>query len=285
MKNLLVEYKGGGYNGSFWEWNYFMFDSDGDFVNLISTGYKGLDGDAKDIALGMAENPQDHLYDGITVCNLDNEDDIKEFIQAGNSTRMKQLSEMNELLSEKMVASCDKCNKDHNVCDMIADDYSGDGGVAISAKSLYCEYCYYSDDYFPLATLKYGSYELKIGEMKPMSGYRSNYEYALFFEGDNGKELLFSGDDFSPSPMDDIQSLGALSSLLGFLTIGIDDTDDDYFENYTKRQFDFAKDKWGDREYLSCLVYDIENDDIDDYYDIEESYGKYDDIIFLHPDK
>lgn len=42
MKNtILVEYQGGGYEGCFWEWNYFLISS-GQFYNLHATGRKGI---------------------------------------------------------------------------------------------------------------------------------------------------------------------------------------------------------------------------------------------------
>lgn len=41
-RNLLVQYKGGGYDGCYWEWNFFLFDGRGRFHNLMSTGHRGI---------------------------------------------------------------------------------------------------------------------------------------------------------------------------------------------------------------------------------------------------
>lgn len=41
-KNLLVAYRGGGYDGNFWEWNLFMFDSNREFVDIYSSGFAGI---------------------------------------------------------------------------------------------------------------------------------------------------------------------------------------------------------------------------------------------------
>lgn len=59
--------------------------------------------------------------------------------------------------------------------------------------------------------------------------------------------VLFEGDDFGCSPMDAIDSDAALIALLGFLTLKPGDTDDEYFENYTPEQMEFAE---GDAEEL-----------------------------------
>lgn len=39
----LVQYKGGGYDGCHWEWNFFYFDSNGKFHDIFSSGHSGLD--------------------------------------------------------------------------------------------------------------------------------------------------------------------------------------------------------------------------------------------------
>ena len=38
--NKLVKYQGGGYEGCWWEWNFFMYDQDGEFYSIIATGQK-----------------------------------------------------------------------------------------------------------------------------------------------------------------------------------------------------------------------------------------------------
>ena len=43
MKNTLVQYKGGGYDGCFWEWNFCYFDKDGVWHDIFSSGRRGCD--------------------------------------------------------------------------------------------------------------------------------------------------------------------------------------------------------------------------------------------------
>jgi len=52
--------------------------------------------------------------------------------------------------------------------------------------------------------------------------------------------LLFSGDDFYLSPLYAIDSEMAVLSLLGFLTLKPGDTDEEYFQDYTQEQLDWA---------------------------------------------
>lgn len=57
---------------------------------------------------------------------------------------------------------------------------------------------------------------------------------------DKNGEILFSGEDFSCSPLHAIDSDQTIRSLLTFLTLRPGDTDADYFANYTEKQLEFA---------------------------------------------
>ncbi len=41
LKNKLLFYKGGGYDGCFWEWNFCLWDADGKWHNLFTSGCTG----------------------------------------------------------------------------------------------------------------------------------------------------------------------------------------------------------------------------------------------------
>lgn len=73
-----------------------------------------------------------------------------------------------------------------------------------------------------------------------------------FFQDD---ELIFSGDDFYPSPLYAVDSKESANALLGFLSLQPGDTDNEYFENYTERQMQFALEHG---EALSIFCYDDE---------------------------
>jgi len=53
-------------------------------------------------------------------------------------------------------------------------------------------------------------------------------------------EPIFAAEDFAGSPMHSDDSDDAVEALLGFLTLRPGDTDQDYFDNYTKEQMDFC---------------------------------------------
>jgi hypothetical protein len=53
--------------------------------------------------------------------------------------------------------------------------------------------------------------------------------------------VLFEGDDYSPVPSLAIDSDESLRGLCGFLFLRPGDTDDEYFENYTPEQLEFAR--------------------------------------------
>jgi hypothetical protein len=64
--------------------------------------------------------------------------------------------------------------------------------------------------------------------------------------------VLFSGDDFGPSPMHADDSDATLRGLLGFLTLRPGDTDAEYFADYTPAQMAFAK---SDAAQLLAFIY------------------------------
>lgn len=53
-------------------------------------------------------------------------------------------------------------------------------------------------------------------------------------------EPIFAAEDFAGSPMHADDSDDTVEGLLGFLTLRPGDTDQDYFDDYTKEQMDFA---------------------------------------------
>lgn len=79
---------------------------------------------------------------------------------------------------------------------------------------------------------------------------------------DPQNEIIFSGRDFFCSPMDCVDSDGALRSILRFLTMQDGDTDDEYFEKYTKKQLEW-RDEYA--EDLSMWALDAAEFDDEDF--------------------
>lgn len=65
--------------------------------------------------------------------------------------------------------------------------------------------------------------------------------YLSYRFSDTRAKVVFTGDDFSPSPWHAIDTIQVIYSLLGFLTLRPGDTDADYFDGYTPEQLDWCK--------------------------------------------
>ena len=63
----------------------------------------------------------------------------------------------------------------------------------------------------------------------------------LGYELKHNGEVLFTGEDFSCSPMHCIDSDACVNSLMTFLCLSPGDTDAEYFAGYTEAQLDFAR--------------------------------------------
>lgn len=77
--------------------------------------------------------------------------------------------------------------------------------------------------------------------------------YKMYVDG----KLLFKGNDYKPSPALGIDTIEANVDLLGLLTVGVGDTDSDYFKDYTPIQLEWAM-NFGTREELSLYVSDFQ---------------------------
>ena len=80
---------------------------------------------------------------------------------------------------------------------------------------------------------------------------RESFSY-LFYQGDT---LLFSGSDFETYRKQ--YNVSHIMDLLTFLTVQPGDTDQEFFDNYSETQLNWASSQ--DCEDLKMLVYDIEN--------------------------
>jgi hypothetical protein len=71
----------------------------------------------------------------------------------------------------------------------------------------------------------------------------------------DGCELIFSGDDFYPSPAHVYDGDEAVAGLLGFLALKPGDTDREYLDAYTQRQLDWVADR---AEALALAALELE---------------------------
>jgi hypothetical protein len=145
----LYQYKGGCYDGCFWEWNFFMIHNR-KFINLFSSGLHGVD--TKEKVQNIIENSE-HDND-IYVYDLRRKNDIKDFEQSNSSNNVGFICDkVNTILKKEiMFFHCSYCGKkvypinngDYPSYFHDENNYSGNGGIGIAYHSCICEDCYFN---------------------------------------------------------------------------------------------------------------------------------------------
>jgi hypothetical protein len=77
------------------------------------------------------------------------------------------------------------------------------------------------------------------------------------YELKHGRKVIFEGKEFYTGAGFTADSMRSVECLLGFLTLQIGDTDREYFDNYTKAQFEFINSDTADN--LRLWLYEREN--------------------------
>ena len=137
LNNRLYQYKGGGYDGCFWEWNLFMFDKNGKFINIYTSGHAGIKTKKEAIAL-IKNNEIEYRY------NLNSH---KHLLELGNESNAGLVEGIQTFFSKndidiQLICNCKICKNEVNVDECVATDPSSDGGIVVSNKSLVCDDCY-----------------------------------------------------------------------------------------------------------------------------------------------
>lgn len=140
MKDKLITYKGGGYDGCFWEWNFFLFDHAGEFVNIFASGRNGITTLETAQAMLEAEVEDEEYF----ITDLNNPASIKEFVDETNEGLvLAVIKEVNEYYGEeKMVFECPECEQ--MTSEGFTTGWRGAGGIAIEYYGMVCMDCYAS---------------------------------------------------------------------------------------------------------------------------------------------
>jgi hypothetical protein len=77
----------------------------------------------------------------------------------------------------------------------------------------------------------------------------------LAYEFRDCGEVIFTGDDFYPSPLYTYDGDASIAALLGFLSLRPGDTDRTYFDRYTNRQLAWAYERG---EALACAALSVQ---------------------------
>jgi hypothetical protein len=144
MNKLLVQYQGGGYDGCFWEWNYFYFDSEGQFHNLISSGRKGIKNESEAMALMFGDDDNSWGSRGLYIYDLNLDNDIQEFFAENAEMSIANvMDKVNKIDGDIIYLVCSDCgDKIYNSKDLFPTGYKGNGGVGIIYSGYVCSDCY-----------------------------------------------------------------------------------------------------------------------------------------------
>jgi hypothetical protein len=154
-KNTLVQYKGGGYGGCFWEWNFFYFDSKGTFHNVASSGYRGIK-EEKEAREYLAEYPVgtkaiiEGYREDAYIFNLKVKKEIKDFCENSAESLVVNVSNKVNTIEQKELLywTCSECGD--KIYPRDRDDfgkpyawqgYKGNGGVGIISSGPVCYDC------------------------------------------------------------------------------------------------------------------------------------------------
>jgi hypothetical protein len=136
--NTLVQYKGGGYGGCFWEWNYAYISPDGEFFNLGCTGSAGCETLEKlEGYYQRRRNGDFYLSDLAEKSSLTEiPDEIPVDHLMGVADKLKEIGHYVDFQPR-----CDECEIRFSIELAMADDLHGDGGVHMSNRKIICSAC------------------------------------------------------------------------------------------------------------------------------------------------
>lgn len=153
MINTLVEYKGGGYDGCFWEWNYAFIDK-GQFYDIFSSGYAGCKTKEQLYARvlrnkELEENSDFFLY---KIRKKSEENEIIHFIKNSSLANVYGvatwfyanfgLADENKREQQfKLIIECSICSEKNFIAEMKLEGMYGIGGIAVDHKLIVCYDC------------------------------------------------------------------------------------------------------------------------------------------------
>ena len=146
MKNTLIQYKGGGYDGCFWEWNFCYFDKDGIWHDIYSSGTFGCDSLPKLSQfisgngghLRVEEKNEDYF-----LFNLNRKNDIKNFTEESQASQVVYIAKwLDEKFDITLKGKCNICETEINLESAFTVNPKHYGGIAYSNADKVCEECY-----------------------------------------------------------------------------------------------------------------------------------------------
>lgn len=135
---ILVQYKGGGYSGCFWEWNFCLVDSLKRmtiFEDIISSGSNGIT--TLEQARRLKDESDVYAYD------LRTKKGWAEFDKEANPAHVSYVATWLLKNHEDLYhpLKCDHCGKELDIDECYLGGYKGQGGLAIAPMLKTCEEC------------------------------------------------------------------------------------------------------------------------------------------------
>jgi len=194
LKNSIVKYKGGGYEGCYWEFNYAYFDADGVFHCIAASGRDGCETEeALQEYIRKADDGSIHNeYDVYAL------DDPEEVVRFGIDAPISHLIGVaNALEGEpELTAVCSVCGNTVNARGCEGDGIQGIGGMAMQFNEIICADCHskgscsYCGDYF-------GEEEID-GETGYCTGKKHDEQWCLEKYGEDEIEIIPGDGDPNP---------------------------------------------------------------------------------------
>lgn len=138
--NTIVQYKGGGYDGCFYEWNYAYFDGEGNFHCIVATGRNGCD--TEEELLNYIEIA-DGVHQEFDLYELDEDGEVERF---GRETPISHLLHIATFLAEQsldvnLTVVCDECGETVQVAECNGEGAHGIGGIMLEHNRIICADC------------------------------------------------------------------------------------------------------------------------------------------------
>lgn len=141
--NVLVQYKGGGYDGCWWEWN-FAAMIDGEFVDIFSSGYKGCDTQEK-LEHFMEDAKKDKYdYNSSDYYIYKIPYDLEGFANDVNAGLVMGVANKLAEFDIFLEAKCAQCGEVFPVHEefMTTGNYKSMGGISYAPTDFICIECY-----------------------------------------------------------------------------------------------------------------------------------------------
>ena len=140
--NTLYQYKGGGYDGCVFEWNYAVVNDAGEFIDIFSSGHGGCDSIEK-----LEQYNAEAFGNGAYFYDLGNVDELKFFAESSNAGHVVGVArKLFEELDIEIPGTCYECEAEVPIHMMYASGSQGAGGVAVEYTTMVCQQCRYREE-------------------------------------------------------------------------------------------------------------------------------------------